>query len=206
MASLRFRKSFAAYLASALVYRDALNALYGFGGVYAINVLGWSITQIGVFGILGALTAMLASWVGGRLDRAFGPKPVILGAILVLIAVCIVIVGLTRESIFGIPLESASNTADIIFYICGALIGAAGGPLQAASRTMLLRHTTPDRATEAFGVFALSGKVASFIAPLMIAIVTQISGSARIGISPIVFLLILGAILLIWVRPRGELE
>jgi UMF1 family MFS transporter len=71
---------------------------------------------------------------------------------------------------------------------------------------MLLRHTTPDRATETFGVFALSGKVASFIAPLMIAIVTQISGSARIGISPIVFLLILGAILLIWVRPRGELE
>jgi MFS transporter, UMF1 family len=206
VASLRFRKSFAAYLASALVYRDALNALYGFGGVYAINVLGWSITQIGVFGILGALTAMLASWVGGRLDRAFGPKPVILGAILVLIAVCIVIVGLTRESIFGILLDSASNTADVIFYICGALIGAAGGPLQAASRTMLLRHTTPDRATEAFGVFALSGKVASFIAPLMIAIVTQISGSARIGISPIVFLLMLGAILLIWVRPRGELE
>lgn len=205
IASLRFRKSLSAYLASSLVYRDALNALYGFGGVYASNVLGWSITQIGVFGILGALTAMLASWVGGRLDRAYGPKPVIAGAILVLIAVCCVIVGLTRESLFGIALNPASGAADVIFFICGGLIGAAGGPLQAASRTMLVRHTTPDRATEAFGIFALSGKVASFIAPFMIAVVTQISGSARIGISPIIFLFILGLGLLIWVRPRGEM-
>jgi UMF1 family MFS transporter len=193
------------YLASALVYRDALNALYGFGGVYASNVLGWSITQIGVFGILGVVAAVAASWFGGRLDRAFGPKPVILGAILVLIGVCTVIVGLTRESLFGIAIDPASGTSDVIFMVCGALIGAAGGPLQAASRTMLLRHTTPDRATEAFGIFALSGKVTSFVAPLLIAIVTQISGSARIGISPIIFLFIVGIILLIWVRPRGEM-
>jgi MFS transporter, UMF1 family len=205
IASLRFRKSLMSYLASALVYRDALNALYGFGGVYASNVLGWSITQIGVFGILGVVAAVVASWIGGRLDRAFGPKPVILGAILVLIGVCIVIVGLTRESLFGIAIDPASGTSDVIFMVCGALIGAAGGPLQAASRTMLLRHTTPDRATEAFGIFALSGKVTSFVAPLLIAIVTQISGSARIGISPIIFLFIVGIILLIWVRPRGEM-
>ena len=205
IAGLRFRKSLSAYLASALLYRDALNGLYAFGGVYASNVLGWSITQIGVFGILGALTAVIASWIGGRLDKRFGPKPVLTGAIVVLIAVCIVIVGLSRDNLYGIPLDEAGSTADIIFYICGALIGGAGGPLQAASRTMLVRHTTPERATEAFGMFALSGKVASFISPLLIAIVTQISGSARIGISPVVLLFILGLVLLIWVRPKGEM-
>lgn len=148
---------------------------------------------------------MAASWFGGRLDRALGPKPVIAGAVIVLIAVCIVIVGLSRDNLYGIAFDEASNTADVIFYICGALIGAAGGPLQAASRTMLVRHTTPDRATEAFGIFALSGKVASFISPLLIAIVTDISQSARIGISPIIFLFMVGLIFLIWVRPKGEM-
>jgi UMF1 family MFS transporter len=201
---LRFRKSLSAYLASSLFYRDALNALYGFGGVYASNVLDWSITQIGVFGILGGVTAMLASWVGGKLDARFGPKFVIGWSIVVLIMVCTVIVGMTRESIFGIPLDPSSSTPDIIFYICGALIGAAGGPLQAASRTMLVRHTTPERATEAFGLFALSGKVASFISPLLIALVTHYSGSARIGISPVIALFLLGLVMLIWVKPRGE--
>jgi UMF1 family MFS transporter len=202
--SLRFRKSLSAYLASSLFYRDALNALYGFGGVYASNVLNWSITQIGVFGILGGITAMVASWFGGRLDKRFGPKFVIGWSIVVLTLVCIVIVGMTRESLWGIPMDPASRTPDIIFYICGGLIGAAGGPLQAASRTMLVRHTTPDRATEAFGLFALSGKVASFISPFLIALVSHFSQSARIGISPVIGLFLLGLIMLIWVKPKGE--
>lgn len=203
--SLRFRRSLSAYLVSSLFYRDALNALYGFGGLYASNVLGWSITQIGVFGILGAVTAMVASYFGGRLDKVLGPKPVIMTSIAVLILVCLAIVGLTRESVWGIPLDPASGTPDVIFYICGALIGAAGGPLQAASRTMLVRHTTPDRATEAFGLFALSGKVASFISPFLIAVVSYFSESARIGISPVILLFAIGLVLLIWVKPRGEM-
>ena len=204
IASLRYRKSLLFYLLSSLAYRDALNALYGFGGVYASNVLDWSITAIGVFGILGGITAMIASWFGGKLDARFGPKPVIKWSIIVLILVCLVIVGMDREGVWGIAMDPASNTPDIIFYICGGLIGAAGGPLQAASRTLLVRHTTPDRATEAFGLFALSGKVASFISPFLIAVVSQYSQSARIGISPVVFLFLIGLVLLIWVKPKGE--
>lgn len=202
--SLRYRGSLSAYLASALFYRDALNALYGFGGVYASGVLGWSIIQIGTFGIVGAIAAMIASWIGGRADRRFGPKPVIAGCIVVLIFVCIIIVGMDRDAVWGIAMDPASGLPDQIFFACGALIGAAGGALQAASRTMMVRHTTPDRATEAFGLFALSGKVASFMAPALIALVTTISGSQRIGISPLILLFLVGLVLLIWVKPRGE--
>jgi MFS transporter, UMF1 family len=202
--SLRFRRSLSAYLGSALAYSDALTGIYAFGGVYASNVLGWDIGQIGVFGILGGVTAMVASWLGGKLDARFGPKPVIVGAILTLIMVCIVIVGMERDSLWGIAMDPSSSVPDIIFFICGGLIGAAGGPLQAASRTMVLRHTTPDRATEAFGLFALSGKVTSFIAPALITIATAITQSARLGISPIILLFLIGLVLLIWVNPKGE--
>jgi UMF1 family MFS transporter len=202
--SLRYRKSLSAYLVSSLFYRDALNALYGFGGVYASGVLNWSIIQIGTFGILGAVTAMVASWMGGKADRRLGPKPVIITSILVLILVCLIIVGMTREGVWGIALDPASNAADQIFYVCGALIGAAGGTLQSASRTMMVRHTTPERATEAFGLFALSGKVASFMSPFLIGVVTAASGSQRIGISPLIGLFAVGLILLLWVKPKGE--
>ena len=67
------------------------------------------------------------------------------------------IVGLTREQIFGLPLDPASRSSDNILFVCGAFIGAAGGALQSASRTLMVRHTTPDQATEAFGLFALGG-------------------------------------------------
>ncbi len=200
--SLAHRRSLAAYLASSLFYRDALNALYGFGGVYASGVLGWSIIQIGIFGVVGAITATVASWVGGKLDRRFGPRPVIAWCILILIAVCITIVGMTPQSLWGAPLNV--GMADKIFFACGAFIGGAGGALQAASRTMMVRHTTPDHAAEAFGLFALSGKVASFISPFFIALATTVSGSQRIGISPLILLFLVGLILLLWVRPMGE--
>jgi MFS transporter, UMF1 family len=203
--SLRYRRSLAAYLASSLFYRDALNALYGFGGVYASGVLGWSIIQIGIFGIVGAVTAMVAAFIGGRADRRFGPKPVIILSILVLIGVCTLMVGMTRESLWGVALDPASSLPDQIFFACGALIGAAGGALQAASRTMMARHTSPDRATEAFGLYALSGKVASFMAPALIALATTVSGSQRIGIAPLIGLFLIGLILLSFVKPKGEL-
>jgi UMF1 family MFS transporter len=201
---LFFRRSLAAYLGSSLFYRDALNGLYAFGGIYASNVLGWEVTQIGIFGIVGGATAVFTSWAAGKMDSSRGPKPVIVWSIVVLILVCLVVVGMDREQVWGIPLQSASSTPDIIFFICGALIGGAGGPLQSASRTMLLRHSTPDKVTEAFGMFALSGKVASFLTPMLIGLFTHFSQSARIGIAPVILLFIVALVLLLWVNPKGE--
>lgn len=199
------RPSLAAHLASSMFYRDALNALYGFGGVYALGVLGWSITQIGVFGIVGAIAAAVFSWLGGRMDSARGPKPVITLSMVVLISVCLVIAGMSREAFFGIPFAAGSSAPDVIFYLCGTLIGAAGGALQSASRTMMVFHTTRDRASEAFGLYALSGKATAFIAPFAIALTTTLSGSQRIGIAlPLIILFLIGMILLAWVNPRGE--
>ena len=45
------RSSLASFLGSSMLYRDALNALYGFGGVYARLVLDWSLMNIAIFGM-----------------------------------------------------------------------------------------------------------------------------------------------------------
>ena len=198
------RPSLFAHLISSMLYRDALNALYAFGGIYAAGVLAWSITQIGTFGIAGAFSAALFSWLGGKMDSAKGPKPVMTLSIWVLILVCLVIAGMDKTGIWGLPFANAA-LPDEIFYACGILIGAAGGTLQSSSRTMMVFHTDAARATEAFGLYALSGKATSFIAPFAIAIVTTISGSQRIGIAvPLILLFLIGMLLMIWVKPMGE--
>ena len=46
------RKSLGFYLAASMLYRDALNGLYAFGGVYAALVLNWEVAQIGAFGVV----------------------------------------------------------------------------------------------------------------------------------------------------------
>ena len=58
-------RSTSAYLLSAMFYRDALNALYAFGGTYAALVLNWSVPQIGAFGVIAVITAAIFTWLGG---------------------------------------------------------------------------------------------------------------------------------------------
>jgi len=186
-----------------MLYRDSLNGLYGFGGIYAVGVLGWDITQIGVFGIVAAISGAFFSWAGGFADRRFGPKPVILLCIIVLIGVCSTIVSTSREEVLGMAIAEGSTLPDTVFYVCGVIIGAAGGILQAASRTMMVRQANPGRMTEAFGLYALSGKATAFLAPFLIAFTTDFTGSQRLGVTPLVGLFVVALVVLMWVKPDG---
>ena len=198
------RPSLAAYLGGSMLYRDALNGLYGFGGTYALLVLNWEVTQVGVFGIISVIAAAAFSWAGGRFDRRFGPKPVIVTTILGLMAVCLLIVNMSRESLFGMPLAPDSPLPDALFFACGILIGGFGGILQASSRSLMVRHADADAPTESFGLYGLSGRATSFLAPALIGIVTAATESARIGVTPLIFLFLIGLLLLRWVKPDGD--
>ena len=203
---LRRRPSLSAFLLSSMFSRDALNGLYAFGGLYAGAVLHWPVILSGIFGIVAAISAAVISWIGGRADRRWGPKAVTAACTLVLILVCTIVVGMDRSQVLGIPLTPGSRLPDALFFVCGALIGGAGGVLQSAGRTLVVLHTSPDRATEVFGLYALSGKATTFLAPFLIALVTDFSGNLRLGISPLIVMFLLSLVLLIWVKAKGEAE
>lgn len=193
-----------AYLTSSMFYRDALNGMYVFGGIYASGVLDWSVVFIGVFGIVAIIAGAIFAVIGGRMDARFGPKPVISVSILVLTFVAVSIVFVSRDAVYGVPVAEGSMLPDITFFVFGALIGAAGGVIQSASRTMMVRQANPARMAEAFGLYALAGKATSFLAPTLIGIATAISGSQQIGVSPLIFLFLIGLILLRYVKPEGD--
>ncbi len=214
LVTLPKQKSYFSFLMSSMIYRDALNALYSFGGIYAAGVLGWSIIQIGTFGILANLTGALGAWIGGLADQKFGPKPVVSVSIIILTLCCLVIISTTKTDVLFMNMagpDGTTNVPNIVFYIAGALLGAAGGSVQAASRTLLVDQVEPDKVTEAFGLYALSGRATSFLAPLSIAFATSyFAGLAgwsaedaqRVGVMPIVILFLIGLFLLPWVKSR----
>ena len=195
-------RSLFAFLGSAMFYRDALNGMYAFGGIYAAGVLDWSVQNVGIFGIIAIIAGALAAWLGGMADARFGPKPVIVACILALTAVGVAIVLISREAMFGIPLAPGSSAPDIAFFVIGAVIGAAGGVIQSTSRTMMVRQANPARMTEAFGLYALAGKATSFLAPLLVGVATYATGSQQLGVSPVIVLFLIGLVLLVWVKPN----
>lgn len=191
-----------AYLGSSMFYRDALNGLYTFGGIYAVGVLDWSIVQVGTFGILANITGALGAFFGGKLDDRFGPKFVVVTTVTLLMLSSFIITTTTpTETLF---MSVAQPIPDYVFYICGAMIGAAGGALQSASRTLMVDQAHPDRMAEAFGLYALSGRATSFLAPALIAVFTDLSGSQRFGVTPIVALFLIGLFLLRYVHQHGD--
>ncbi|WP_296420880.1 MFS transporter [Pseudooctadecabacter sp.] len=204
--SVAQRKSLLNFLLGSMFYRDALNALYAFGGVYAALVLDWSVTQIGVFGVVAAIAAAVTTWIAGLADKRFGPKPVIRVAVWCLILVSVTIIFMSREQLFWVALPIGSSVPDTVFYVCGAVIGGAGGAVYSASRSMMVRHTHPDRPAEAFGLFALSGKATAFLAPAGITLFTWLTGSPQLGFLPVIFLFLLGLVLLWWVKPQGDAD
>ena len=202
--ALPARRSLAAYLGSSMLYRDALNGLYTFGGIYTAGVLGWSPVDIGTFGILAAVTGAVFAWAGGRVDSARGPKPVIAACIWVLLVASLAVVTVSREGVLGFAVGPGSGLPDLAFYVLGGVIGAAGGALQSSSRTMLVRQVAADRQTEGFGLYALAGKATSFLAPFLIGVVTLATGSQQFGVLPVAALFIAGLVALAWVDPEGE--
>ncbi len=93
-----------------------------------------------------------------------------------------------------------ASAAERAYLVLGCLIGAAGAPLQAASRSLLIRMAPKDRIAQYFGLFALTGKVTSFIGPLLIGIVTAVTESQKAGMATLVLFFVTGLALLARVR------
>ena len=192
------------YLLANMAFKDGLVALFAFGGIYAAGVLGWQTIQIGIFGIIILVGSTFGSIIGGWLNDRLNSKIILHSSLLVLIACCIGIVSTDSSHIFFFiqvsPVTSTtplfSTAPEILYLILGVMIGAVSGPIQAASRTLLIKLAPKEEITHYFGLFAMSGKLTSFLAPLSVAVVTGISQSQRVGISVIIAFFVLGYLLL----------
>ncbi|MHA1560251.1 MAG: MFS transporter [Alphaproteobacteria bacterium] len=163
-----------------------------------------SATELLLFGMLVIMTAIPGAFVGGRLNNRLGSKPTILWSMVILVIASIAAQSITVDSIFfGIEVDPPADgdgmyasVGERFYLFIGAIIGLIAGPLQAASRTLIIALSPRQQMTQFVGMSALSGKLTTFAAAAVVAFVTTIADSQRIGISTPVLFFVVGGLLL----------
>ena len=208
LGEVRQRAGIFRFLVARMIYQDGVNALLALGGGFAAAMFSWSITEIGLYGIMLNVVAIFSCLYASRLDTRLGSKRVVLMAILMLLIATfgIVSTGPGFTLLGALPLGDADTgglfgtAAEKAYIAFGLLIGVAFGPVQASSRAYMARSVTEDEAGRYFGLYALAGRATSFLAPFMVASVTVASGSARMGMATILIFFVAGLIIL-WTTP-----
>jgi UMF1 family MFS transporter len=206
--SLPAMPSLLIFLIARMIYTDGLTAIFAFGGIYGASVFGWGPLELGIFGIVLTLVGAFGALIGGRLDDRLGPKAVIVGALLALIAGAVGILSVDKTHIFFttdvaekiVGSKPFSAVGEQVFLAFAILVGLVAAPVQAASRSLLARLAPPEKMTQYFGLFAFSGKVTAFLAPFAVAFVTQESGGQRIGMAAVLAFLVIGVVMMLFVR------
>lgn len=204
IANLPSTPSAARFLIAQMLYSDGLVALFALGTIYGAGQFAWGDTQLGIFGISLSLFGAIGAFAGGPLDDRLGSKTVAAGCLVVLIVVSIGLVSIGRDHIgFVFPVAPPqpgaplfSSTPERLFMACALVVGLSVGPLQSSSRTLLARISPPEHLTAYFGLYALTGKLTSFVAPIMIAVLTDLFVSQQAGFAVIPAFFVAGLALL----------
>ena len=200
------------FLIARMIYTDGLTAIFTFGGIYGAGVFGWGPLELGLFGIVLTLVGAFGALLGGVLDDRISAKFVIVSALVILVVGALGILSVDASHVFFVldvaPKATGSapfsSVGEQVFLAFAIVVGLVSAPVQSSSRSLLARLAPRDKITQYFGLFAFSGKATAFLAPLLVALVTTVSNSQRLGMSAITLFLIAGIVLMLPVRATAR--
>ena len=179
------------FLLASAVFRDGLAGVFAFGAVIAAVAFRFTANEVLIFGVAANLLAGLSTILAGRFDDRFGPRAVILFAL----------AGIT---VAGLVVFFLHDSGKIVFWIFGLALTLFVGPTQAASRSFLARVTPAGRESEIFGLYATTGRAASFLSPLLWAALIAVFGATYWGILGIIIVVAAGFVLMLFVKVPAE--
>jgi MFS transporter, UMF1 family len=207
--ALPLYRNIAIYLGARMFFIDGMVGVMTFGGVYASGTFGWDTTTLLIFGLCTSGSAMVGAYLGGLIDDRVGSKRALQMAIGVSSLILVLLVSYQRDTILFVfdvgadPVWSFpyfSSLPELAYFITNQFFAIFFVTGLSSSRTLMARLAPPEMATQFFGLFALSGTVTAFLAPLVVGSVTDWFDSQRAGMASLVVLMALGYVGLLFVR------
>lgn len=128
-----------------------------------------------------------AAIIYGKIGEKIGAKSALLIAIAIYIGI----------TIFGYFMDEVSD-----FYVLAIVVGLVMGGIQSLSRSMFARIIPKNKSAEFFGFYNMIGKLAAVLGPLLMAVVSQLTGSPRLSILSIIVLFVAGGGMLLLVNEK----
>jgi UMF1 family MFS transporter len=186
--SIWARKEVRKFLLAFLLYQDGVNTVIVFSSIFAATTLGFTAKELVGLYLAVQATALFGAFAMAKPIDAWGPKTVVILALLLWSSVAVAAFFIYSKSLFWI-------------LACAAGLGL--GTVQAASRAFYAQFIPQGRENEYFGIYALVGKSSSIAGPLLFGSLSSAFGSQRPAILAISIFFIFGLILINTVRGGG---
>lgn len=198
------------FLVARMLYNDAMISISVFGGIYAVGIFGWTPLTLTLYGVVLAIFSIAGGFFGGWLDDRLGSKTAIMISVIMVFIGVVTAVSVTPQTyFFFFPVEQDSakvwdlpffqTKAELIYLVAVLIVTVFVAAANGSNRTFLARIAPPEKMAEFFGLYAMSGTVTAFLAPGLIAIMTNAFESQRIGFASLLILLVAGFALLLFV-------
>mgnify|MGYP005722844681 FL=1 len=200
-----------------MFFQDALNALFVIGGVYASQVIGMTLTQVLILGIILNLFAGPSSILGGYLNDRIGSKNVINVSLWGLLVSGLLALSIDQNTIFyfvdvntysasveTFTLGTFNSVSQVVYTIIVIGIATFYGPTQTAARALMVKLSPPEKEAEFFGLYAFSGKSTAWLVPGLMSLALMFDNDLKNAMLVIMLFTVFGIIGMYFVKENNE--
>jgi MFS transporter, UMF1 family len=157
------------FLIADYFFEDAVATVILNIGIFSSIVLGFSDENLTVFLIISTVSAVIGSYIIGRISQNISLKKLMMAIILGWIATLLLFIIIENN---------------IFIYILGSLIGVLLGGIWTVSRPLLGEMVPRNELGRVFGLYSLSGRAAAVVGPIVWGVIVYLFGiSHKAGIA-----------------------
>jgi UMF1 family MFS transporter len=176
------------FLLAYFVYEDGVNTVIVFSSILAAVTFGFTPTELIVLYLVVQVTALAGAFLLSKPTDLWGPKRVVLIALLLW--------SLVAVTAYAVQTKNG-------FWAVACIAGLGLGSVQAGSRAFFAQFVPREKEAEYFGVYSLVGKTSAIMGPLVFGQVSAAFGSQRPAILSIALFFIIGLVLIARVKAGG---
>ncbi|MFL2678894.1 MAG: MFS transporter [Alphaproteobacteria bacterium] len=160
-------KSIKCFFFSYFFFNNAVICIFAFASMFAAFLFGLSEKEILILGVFINLSGIIGCIFLGNLEDKIGSE----------ITVLICIIGLLVMTLILFFLHSY-----LFFWIISLMIGFFIGPIQAASRSVMVKSFKQKNQLSAFCTYSMFGNISAILGPFLVGLIIEIFDDIRSGL------------------------